>query len=49
MTPYLIRDRARMETVFEDPYILMTTKPISSVQELMGGDRRGDATGRTRW
>ena len=29
MSPYLIRDRARMETVFEDPYILMTTKPIS--------------------
>jgi chaperonin GroEL len=24
-----------METVFEDPYILMTTKPITAVQELM--------------
>jgi chaperonin GroEL len=36
MSPYLIRDRARMETVLEDAYVLMTTKPISSVQELMG-------------
>src|SRR3954447_6348259 len=36
LSPYLIADRARMETVFDNPYILMTTKPISSVQELMG-------------
>ena len=36
MSPYLIQDRARMETVFDNPYILMTTGPISSVQELMG-------------
>jgi chaperonin GroEL len=36
MSPYLIRDRMRMETVLENPYVLMTTKPISSVQELMG-------------
>jgi len=26
----------RMETVLENPYVLMTTQPISSVQELMG-------------
>ncbi len=36
MSPYLIRDRMRMETVLENPYVLMTTQPISSVQELMG-------------
>jgi chaperonin GroEL len=35
MSPYLVRDRVRMETVFEDPYILMTTKPITAVQDLM--------------
>jgi chaperonin GroEL len=35
VSPYLIRDQVRMETVFEDPYILMTTKPISAVQDLM--------------
>ncbi len=35
LSPYLIRDQLRMETVFENPYILMSTKPISSVQELM--------------
>jgi chaperonin GroEL len=36
MSPYLIHDRARMETVLENAYVLMTTQPISSVQELMG-------------
>ncbi|MEA2197982.1 MAG: chaperonin GroEL [Solirubrobacteraceae bacterium] len=36
MSPYLIRDRLRMETVLEHPYVLMTTQPISTVQELMG-------------
>ncbi|MCW3007755.1 MAG: groE [Solirubrobacterales bacterium] len=35
VTPYLIRDQVRMETVFEDPYILMTTGPISAIQDLM--------------
>jgi chaperonin GroEL len=35
LSPYLIRDKMRMETVFENPYVLMTTKPISNVQELM--------------
>jgi chaperonin GroEL len=35
VTPYLIRDQIRMETVFEDPYILMTTGPISAIQDLM--------------
>ncbi|HEY1537951.1 MAG TPA: hypothetical protein VGF63_01030, partial [Solirubrobacteraceae bacterium] len=36
LSPYLIRDRMKMETVLENPYVLMTTQPISSVQELMG-------------
>jgi chaperonin GroEL len=36
LSPYLIRDRMRMETVLDNPYILMTTQPISTVQELMG-------------
>ena len=35
MSPYLVRDETRMETVFEDPYILMTNRPISQPQELM--------------
>jgi chaperonin GroEL len=35
VTPYLIRDQVRMETVFEDPYILMTTGPMSAIQDLM--------------
>jgi chaperonin GroEL len=34
-SPYLVRDQARMETVFEDPYILMTNRPISQPQDLM--------------
>jgi chaperonin GroEL len=35
VSPYLVRDQARMETVFEDPYILMTNRPISQPQDLM--------------
>lgn len=35
ISPYMARDQERMETVFEDPYILLTTKPISAVQDLM--------------
>jgi chaperonin GroEL len=36
LSPYLIRDRMKMETVLENPYVLMATGPISTVQELMG-------------
>jgi chaperonin GroEL len=35
ISPYMIRDRERMETVLEDPYILMSTKPISHAQDLL--------------
>src|SRR3954453_17467490 len=35
VSPYMATDQARMETVYEDPYIFMTTKPISAVQDLM--------------
>jgi chaperonin GroEL len=35
VSPYMVSDRTRMETVFEDPYILMTTKPISHPQDLL--------------
>ena len=28
VSPYMVRDTERMETVFEDPQILMTNKPI---------------------
>src|SRR5258708_29660111 len=31
----MARDQRRMETVTENPYILMTTKPITHVQDLM--------------
>ena len=34
-SPYLIQDTERMETVFDDPYILLTNKPIVHVQDLM--------------
>ena len=36
LSPFLIRDRMKMQTVLDNPYILMTTMPISTVQELMG-------------
>jgi chaperonin GroEL len=35
VSPYMASDQHRMETVLEDPYILMTTKPIVHVQDLM--------------
>lgn len=34
-SPYLIQDTQRMETVFEDPYILLTNRPIVHIQDLM--------------
>ena len=35
ISPYMASDQQRMETVFENPYILMTTKPITHPQDLM--------------
>ncbi len=35
ISPYFITDAARMEAVYEKPYILITDKKISSVQELL--------------
>jgi chaperonin GroEL len=35
ISPYMVKDRARMETVLEDPYILLTAEPISHPQDLM--------------
>jgi chaperonin GroEL len=35
VSPYMATDQQRLETVFENPYILMTTKPISHPNELM--------------
>ena len=34
-SPYLIQDTQRMETVFDNPYILLTNKPIVHIQDLM--------------
>jgi chaperonin GroEL len=34
-SPYLVQDTQRMESVFEDPYILLTNRAISHVQDLM--------------
>ncbi|HEY2259402.1 MAG TPA: chaperonin GroEL [Solirubrobacteraceae bacterium] len=34
-SPYLIQDTQRMETVFDDPYILLTSRPIVHMQDLM--------------
>ena len=35
VSPYMITDTARLEAVMEDPYILITDKKISSVQEIV--------------
>jgi chaperonin GroEL len=34
-SPYLVQDTQRMETAFDDPYVLLSNKPISHVQDLM--------------
>jgi chaperonin GroEL len=35
LSPYMVRDTERMETVFEDPYILMTNKPVKHPNDLL--------------
>ncbi|WP_262704321.1 MULTISPECIES: chaperonin GroEL [Streptomyces] len=35
ISPYMVTDKDRMETVFENPYILLTNEKISTVQTLM--------------
>jgi len=35
ISPYMVTDAERMESVFEDPYILVTDKKISSIQEIL--------------
>jgi chaperonin GroEL len=35
ISPYMVKDRNRMETVLEDPYILLSAEPISHPQDLM--------------
>ncbi len=35
LSPYLIQDTQRMETVFDNPHILLTNRPITHMQDLM--------------
>jgi chaperonin GroEL len=35
ISPYFVTDQERMETVLDEPYILLVSKKISSVQELL--------------
>ncbi|MDX6203614.1 MAG: chaperonin GroEL [Frankiales bacterium] len=35
ISPYMVTDRERMEAVFENPYVLLTSEKITRVQELM--------------
>jgi chaperonin GroEL len=35
LSPYMVRDRARMETVFDDPIVFMTNKPLKHPNDLM--------------
>ena len=35
VSPYMVRDTQRMETVFEDPLILMTNKPLKHPNDLL--------------
>ncbi len=35
ISPYMVTDRERMEAVFENPYVLLTSEKITKVQDLM--------------
>jgi chaperonin GroEL len=35
ISPYMVTDQTRMETVYDEPYILLTNHKLSQVQELM--------------
>ena len=35
ITPYMITDSEKMESVLDDPYILITDKKISNIQEIL--------------
>lgn len=35
ITPYMVTDTEKMEAVFDEPYILLTDKKISSIQEIL--------------
>lgn len=35
LSPYLIQDTQRMETIFDNPHILLTNRPITHMQDLM--------------
>ena len=35
LSPYMVRDQYRMETVFENPYVFMTNKPLKHPNDLM--------------
>lgn len=35
ISPYMVTDTEKMEAVLEDPYILITDKKITSVQDLL--------------
>lgn len=46
VSPYMITDAAKMQTVYDDPYILMTNEKIVKVQELMPVLEKVTRTGR---
>ena len=46
ISPYMVTDRERMETVFENPYVLLTGEKISRVQDLMPVLEQVTKTGR---
>lgn len=37
ITPYMVTDTEKMEAVLDDPYILITDKKISNIQEILPG------------
>ena len=43
LSPYMVRDQHRMETVFENPYVFMTNKPLEAPERPDADPRRAVA------
>ena len=45
-SPYMVTDTEKMEAVLENPYILITDKKISNIQEILPVSRTGSSAGK---
>ena len=46
-SPYMVTNTEKMEAELEDPYILITDKKISSIQDILANPRKSGSTRQT--